>query len=132
MDQLAKAVQFVFLFALLAGVVVLFAALESTHDEREYELAILRTLGARNRQLRAALLAEFAALGAVAGLLAGLGASAISLALAHYVFNLDYTPSLLTPLAGFLGGMAGVMLAGYLGTFRALRVPALQSLRALS
>jgi len=132
MDQLAKAVQFVFLFALLAGVVVLFAALESTHDEREYELAIMRTLGARNRQLRAALLAEFAALGAVAGLLAGVGASAISFALARYVFNLDYTPSLLTPLAGFLGGMAGVMLAGYLGTFRALRVPALQSLRALS
>ena len=132
MDQLAKAVQFVFLFALLAGVVVLFAALESTHDEREYELAIMRTLGARNRQLRAALLAEFAALGAVAGLLAGVGASAISFALARYVFNLDYTPSLLTPLVGFLGGMAGVMLAGYLGTFRALRVPALQSLRSLS
>jgi putative ABC transport system permease protein len=132
MDQLAAAVQFVFLFALLAGVVVLFAALESTHDEREYELAVMRTLGARNRQLRSALLAEFAALGAVAGLLAGAGAVAIGWALARFVFDLDYTPSLLTPLAGLALGTAGVTLAGYLGTRRTLRTPALQSLRALA
>ncbi len=132
MDQLAAAVQFVFLFALLAGVVVLFAALESTHDERAYELAVMRTLGARNAQLRSALLAEFAALGAVAGLLAGTGAVAIGWALARFVFDLPYTPSLLTPLAGLALGVAGVTLAGYLGTRRSLRTPALQSLRALA
>jgi putative ABC transport system permease protein len=132
MDQLARTVQFIFLFAVLAGVVVLFAALESTHDERAYELAILRTLGARDRQLRGALLAEFAALGSVAGLLAGLGASAIGYGLAHFVFKLDVAPSLATPLAGLAAGMLGVTLAGWLGTRRTLRLPALQSLRALS
>ena len=63
MDRLIAVVQFVFGFAVLAGLVVLWAALQSTHDEREYELAMLRTLGARNRQLRHALLAEFAVLG---------------------------------------------------------------------
>ncbi|MGB0127771.1 MAG: FtsX-like permease family protein [Rhodocyclaceae bacterium] len=131
-DQLARAVQFVFLFALLAGVVVLFAALESTHDERAYELAILRTLGARNRQLRGALLAEFAALGAVAGLLAGVGATAIGYGLAHFVFKLDLGPNWLTPAIGFAAGLFGVTLAGWLGTLRTMGRPALQSLRALS
>ena len=130
-EQLAGAVQFVFLFALLAGAVVLFAALEATHDERQYELAVMRTLGARNRQLRSALLAEFAVLGATAGLLGGLGASAIGYALAHFVFRLPLEPNFTVPLVGLVGGIAGVMLAGYLGTFRALRIPALQSLRAL-
>lgn len=132
MDQLARAVQFVFLFAVLAGVVVLFAALESTHDERAYELAILRTLGAHDRQLRGSLLAEFAALGAVAGLLAGLGASAIGYGLAHFVFKLDFAPSLVTPLVGLVCGVAGVTLAGWLGSLKTMRMPALQSLRALS
>ena len=49
-DKLIVIVQFVFGFAVLAGLVVLYAALQSTHDERDYELAMLRTLGARNRQ----------------------------------------------------------------------------------
>ena len=70
-DQLISAVQFVFAFAVVAGVVVLFGALQATHDEREKELSILRTLGARNAQLRSALLAEFAVLGVVSGALAG-------------------------------------------------------------
>src|SRR5690606_28519137 len=74
MDKLIVVVQFVFAFSLAAGLVVLFAALQATHDEREYELAMLRTLGARDRQVRHALMAEFLALGAVAGVLAGIGA----------------------------------------------------------
>ncbi|MFX9807147.1 FtsX-like permease family protein, partial [Acinetobacter baumannii] len=74
MDQLAAAVSVVFGFALLAGIIVLFAAIESTHDERRFELAVLRTLGARDRQLRASLAAEFAILGALAGGLAAIGA----------------------------------------------------------
>ncbi len=131
-DRLAQAVQFIFLFALAAGLLVLFAALESTHDERGYELAVMRTLGARNPQLRAALIAEFAALGAIAGLVAGIGATAIGYCLAHYVFKLPYVPSWEAIVFGFLGGVIGVTLAGLAGTAKTLRVPALQSLRALS
>jgi hypothetical protein len=68
-DQVARAVQLVFGFAVLAGLAVLYAALQASADERRHELAVLRALGARSRQLAAALLAEFAALGALAGLL---------------------------------------------------------------
>ncbi len=132
MDQVSTAVQFVFGFALVAGVVVMLAALESTHAERGFEMAVLRTLGARNRQLRSALLAEFAALGAVAGALAGVAASAIGWVIAHQVFNLDYLPSLLPLLVAAPACALGVALVGWLGTRRVLRQPPLTSIRALA
>ncbi len=131
-DQLIAAVQFVFGFAVVAGVVVLFGALQATHDEREKELAILRTLGARNRQLRAALLAEFAALGLVAGTLAGIGATGIGWALGRFVFKLPYAPSLLPLLAGGVAGCVVVVIAGGFGTRHLLTRPPLASLRSLN
>ena len=121
--------QVVFGFALLAGLMVLYAALQATYDERRYELALLRALGARSRQLRGALLTEFALLGAIAGALAGIGAAGISWTLAHFVFKLAYQPdSLLLPIGLGIGAL-GVALAGWLGTAGALRRPALESLR---
>ncbi|QDF96817.1 ABC transporter permease [Azoarcus sp. DD4] len=131
-DRLIVIVQFVFGFALFAGLVVLYAALQSTHDEREYELAMLRTLGARNRQVRQALLAEFLVLGGLAGVLAGIGASAIGWALAHYVFKMNYLPGFAPLLLAALLGGAGVVLGGWLGTRGLLRRPPLASLRALA
>jgi putative ABC transport system permease protein len=131
-DKLIAAVQFVFGFAVVAGVVVLFGALQATHDEREKELAILRTLGARNAQLRSALLAEFAVLGLVAGVLAGAGATGIGWALGHFVFKLPYVPSVLPLGVGALAGVLVVTLAGWVGTRHLLAQPPLVSLRALN
>jgi hypothetical protein len=51
--QVANAIQFVFLFALLAGAIVLYAALLTAFDERRYELAVMRALGARRRIVQA-------------------------------------------------------------------------------
>jgi putative ABC transport system permease protein len=130
MEKLVGIVQVVFGFALLAGLVVLYAALQATHDEREYELAMLRTLGARHRQVRQALLAEFLVLGAVAGVLAGVGASAIGWALAHYVFKMAYVPALWPLVAATLAGAGGVVAGGWLGTRKLLARPPLASLRA--
>ena len=131
-DKLVLIVQFVFGFAVLAGLTVLYAALQSTHDERDFELAMLRTLGARNRQVRQALLAEFAVLGASAGVLAGFGATAIGWALAHYVFKMAYIPSLLPMMFATAVGVAGVVAGGWLGTRHLLARPPLASLRALA
>ena len=58
-EQVARAVEFVFLFTLLGGVLVLEAAIAVTQDERRYDAAILRTLGASQRQLRSAQVTEF-------------------------------------------------------------------------
>jgi putative ABC transport system permease protein len=130
MDQAALAVQYVFLFTLLAGVTVLLAAVQSTLDERRFEAAVARTLGARRSQLLGALVAEFAALGALAGLLASGISSVVGLVLAQQVFQMDYHPSVWTAVVGIVGGALGVGAAGLLGTRRVLADPPLQTLRA--
>ena len=123
MDQVVKAVEFVFLFGLVAGLVVLFAALSATHDERMFDAAILRTLGATSRQVLATQAAEFAAIGALAGLLASLGATVLGYVLAIKVLNVPYTIDPVVWLVGLFGGMAGVLAAGLLGTRRVLSTP---------
>ena len=130
LEQAALAVQYVFLFALLAGVTVLAAAVQSTLDERRFESAVLRTLGADRRRLLAGLLAEFATLGALAGLLASVAAAVTGVALARAVFDLDYVPGPGLWLSGVGAGLFGVALAGYLGTRRVLSHPPMESLRA--
>ncbi len=130
MDQLIRAVQFVFLFGLLAGLVVLFAAISATHDERVMDAAILRTVGATGRQMLAAQAAEFVAIGALAGLLASIGASALGYVLATRVLNVPYTLDPWVWLAGMAGGTIGVLVAGMLGTRRILRTPPMEIFRA--
>lgn len=131
LDKLVFVVQAVFGFALFAGLIVLQAALQATHDEREFEMAMLRTLGASRAQLRAALLAEFGVLGAVAGLLGGVGASLIGWGLAEQAFNLSYTPALMPVAVGALAGAGLVIAGGWFGVRHLLGQPPLASLRAL-
>jgi putative ABC transport system permease protein len=129
LTQVVGAIQWVFGFALLAGLVVLYAALQASAAERHYELAILRALGGRRGQMRMALLVEFAGIGVVAGLLAALGASAIAVVLARLAFQLTYLPSPLLMLAGTVVGMMGVAIAGVVTTWRALDGSVLGGLR---
>ena len=129
-NKVARAVQGVFGFALLAGLAVLYAALQATADERAHEIAVLRALGARERQLRATLVAEFALLGAIAGTLAGGGTALISMALARWAFHLPYTPNPMLLVIGLLGGVVLVVSAGLFGSRAALRSSPLQALRA--
>ena len=116
--QVTLTVEFLLLFVLAAGFAVLYAALATSLDERYHEGALLRALGASRRQLRTAHLAEFAALGALAGLLAAIGTESIAYLLYVRVFELDYAFKwpvwILAPLAGSL--LIG--LAGYIGTRR--------------
>ena len=132
MDQVVRAIEFVFLFSIAAGLLVLFAALGSTHDERAFDAAVMRTLGASGRQLRAMQAAEFALIGALAGLLAAVGATAIGYVLADKVLNLPYSINPWVWLAGLLIGAAGVTVAGLLGTAKVLRTPPMQVFRAIA
>ncbi|HTO45148.1 MAG TPA: FtsX-like permease family protein, partial [Burkholderiales bacterium] len=129
MDQVVKAVEFVFLFGLVAGLVVLFAAISATHDERVFDAAIMRTVGATGRQMLSAHAAEFAAIGALAGLLAAIGASLLGWVLAAKVLSLPYSLSLWVWLVGLVGGTAGVLLSGLLGTRRVIRTPPMEIFR---
>ncbi len=130
--QVSRAVQFVFLFTLLAGLVVLYAAIASTQDERLYQATIMRTLGASRAQLARANLAEFAVIGALAGLIAVAGANALGYVLAQRVINVGYEFSYVLWGFGILGTVLGVMLAGHLGTRHVLRIAPLRVLRMLS
>lgn len=130
MDQVAQAVQFVFLFTLIAGIIVLYATLATAADERRYELAVMRALGARRDQLRRALLAEFAAVGGLSGLIASLGAIAVGQVLANKVFNFEVDISYWLPPVAVLAGAALVTGAGWFAAARLMRTPPLEALRA--
>lgn len=130
-QQVSQAVEFVFLFTLLAGFVVLYAAIASTQDERIYEAAIFRALGAKREQLSRAWAAEFAILGGLSGLFAAAGASALGYVIGHHVLRLDYTFNPWIWLIGFLAGVIGVLAAGLLGTRSALSSPPLLTLRKI-
>jgi putative ABC transport system permease protein len=121
-DQAARAIEAVFGFALIAGLIVLIAVFQTTRDERVREMAILRALGASRRQLLQSLAAESMALGGLAGLLAGAGASGLSLVLARQVFHLAYVPNIMLPLLGIAIGMVVAVCAALLGIGRVLNV----------
>ena len=129
MDQLIGAVQIVFLFALAAGVLVLYAALLATQDERTHEAAVMRALGASRAQVLAAQRAEFAVLGTLAGLLGALGATAIGWVLATRIFELDYIWSAWIWIAGPALGLVSVVLNAWAGARAALGRPPMNALR---
>jgi len=131
MERVARAIEFVFLFTLAGGLLVLQAAIASTQDERKYDAAVLRTLGASQRQLQGAQIAEFLLLGAIAGLVAAAGATAIGFVLADRVFNIPFSSNPFVWLYGIGGGSIAVTIAGWLGTRSAVRQPPLAVLRQL-
>ncbi len=130
-DRVARAVEFVFLFTLAGGLLVLQAAIASTQDERTFDAAVVRTLGASKRQLQSAQATEFLLLGALAGLLGAAGATGIGWALAEHVFNIRFTFSPVVWLYGIGGGAIAVTLAGWLGTRATVNEPPLAVLREL-
>ncbi len=129
LDQVVRAVEFLFGFTLAAGLVVLFAAITATREERAREFAVMRAVGAQARLLRQVQRAELAGVGMLAGLLAALVASVVGWALARFVFNFTWTASLLVPLEGALAGAVLAMLAGWWGLRDVLRRPVVETLR---
>jgi putative ABC transport system permease protein len=130
-ERVARAVQFVFQFTLAGGLLVLQAAIASTQDERKFDAAIVRTLGASRAQLQGAHAAEFVLLGALSGLLGAAGATAIGWALADRVFNIPFTGNPRVFVYGVAGGALAVLVAGWLGTRETVRAPPLAVLREL-
>ncbi|HEX9390867.1 MAG TPA: FtsX-like permease family protein [Usitatibacteraceae bacterium] len=131
-DQVANAVGYVFLFALAAGLVVLYAAIASTQDERVFDAAIMRTLGASRKQMVVVQLAEFLAIGVLSGLIASAGAMILSMVLSDKVLNVPYVINWWIPLIGVAGGASGVAIAGLLGTRKAVNSSPLATIRALA
>ncbi|MBI3100792.1 MAG: FtsX-like permease family protein [Burkholderiales bacterium] len=129
LDQVVRAVEFLFGFTLAAGLVVLFAAVTATREERAREYAIMRALGARASLLGQVQRAELAGVGLLAGVLASCVAVAVGWALARYAFDFTWTASPLVPVAGGLAGAVLALLAGWWGLREVLRRPVVDTLR---
>jgi putative ABC transport system permease protein len=130
--QVVSAVEFLFLFTLAAGLVVLFAAVTATREERAREYAVLRALGASNQLLARVQRAELAGVGALAGLLATSVAMAMGWGLARYAFEFEWTASPWVPLLGAAVGALLALAAGWWGLRDVLRRPVVQTLRQAS
>jgi putative ABC transport system permease protein len=130
MDKAALAVQAVFAFTLLAGLAVLWAAVQATRDERRFEAALLRSLGASRRRVLGGVITEFLAIGLLAGLLATAGATLAGYLLATRLYELDYQFNLALTMAGPLMGMLFVGVAGYFATRKVVAASPMNVLRA--
>ena len=129
LDQVIRAVEFLFGFTLAAGLVVLFASVTATREERAREFAVMRAVGARASLLRQVQRAELAGVGLMAGFLASIVASVIGWGLARYVFDFTWTASPVVPLAGALAGAVLALGAGWWGLREVLRRPVVDTLR---
>ena len=129
LGQVIRAVEFLFGFTLAAGLIVLFAAVSATREERAREFAVMRAVGAGSALLRQVQRAELAGVGLLAGLLASLVAAGVGWALARYAFDFAWRAAAWVPLAGALAGGVLALAAGWWGLRGVLRQPVVQTLR---
>ena len=129
LDQVIRAAEFLFGFTLAAGLVVLFAAITATREERAHEFAIMRAVGARASLLRQVQRAELVGVGLLAGFLASLVALAVGWGLARYVFDFSWTGSWMVPVLGSLAGAVLALSAGWWGLRAVLNTPVVETLR---
>jgi len=130
-SRVTMAVEYVFLFTLLSGVMVLFAGIQATHDERMLENAVIRTLGGSRKQILQSLTAEFVSLGLLSGLVAAILASVVAFIIAQYVLKMPVQWNLGVWSYGLLGGAFGIGLVGVWGSFGVVRQPPLQILKKI-
>lgn len=129
LDKVIRAVEFLFGFTLAAGVVVLFAAVTATREERAREFAIMRAVGARGALLRQVQRAELAGVGLLAGFLASVVAAVVGWGLAKYAFDFTWTASPFVPIVGALAGAVLALAAGWWGLREVLARPVVETLR---
>jgi putative ABC transport system permease protein len=129
LGQVIRAVEFLFGFALAAGLVVLLATITATRGEREREFAVLRAVGAGSKLLRDVQRIELLGVGLLAGFVASLVAMAVGWGLARYAFQFSWQPPLLVPLLGSLSGGVLALAAGWWGLRSVLKTPVIETLR---
>jgi putative ABC transport system permease protein len=129
-SQIALVVRFISVFAILAGVIILASSVAGSRFRRVQEVVILKTLGATRRRVAGIFSVEFLVLGAVAGLMGSILATALSsVLLKHWLdaaFRFDVLPNLACIVLTALIANA----AGWMASLRILRQKPLEVLRS--
>ncbi len=113
-DRSALALEFFFIFALLAGIVVLLSSVLASQQQRISEIALLKSFGASRQQIIKSQIAEFALMGAVIGFIASSLASIAGWAVSHFLFNIVYT---LNPWLWLIGLGSSILLLSATGLY---------------
>ena len=129
LDQVIHAVELLFAFALVAGLVVLVATVSATREARAREFAVMRAVGASGTLLGRVQRVELLGVGALAGLLASSAAVAVGWILATYVFQFHWNPPWWVPVAGAASGGALALAAGWWSLHEVLARPVMETLR---
>jgi putative ABC transport system permease protein len=112
--QGSDAVSVVFVFTLIAAILVLIGVLQGQRNARQREIALLKILGAGRKFIRQSIILEFALLGALAGLVGGMLALLSGWYLAHYVFDFSYSIPWQWLVPSIAGATVVVLTTGYL------------------
>lgn len=129
LGQVSQAVQFVFLFTVLAGGLVVLSCMLVGGKERTRQAAIYRAMGASTQQLRRAAWIELGVLGSLSGVVAALVAQGVGWGVARFVFQFDYV---LSPEFFLIGGSIGIILSfvfAYWSVNRVCNAPVMWALR---
>ncbi len=129
MDKVVTTIEYVFIFTLLAGFLVLFSILQASRRERIQDAAILRTLGATRKTIIASVMTEFVSIGLLAGLIAAMGATLAAWMISSSLLNIEFIINPAWWLTGTIAGGLGTGIAGLLGSLTTLRSSPLQLLR---
>ena len=128
-DQVSIAVEFILVMVVIAGSLVLVAQVQASMEEREREIAILRTLGAKGSLLRNSVLLEFVCLGVVAGLMAGIAMEAAVYVIQTQVFEMSPSLHLSYWVVGIAAGAGFVGIVGMLSCWRLLNMSSVTLIR---
>ncbi len=130
-DQIALVIRFISGFAIAAGAIILAASVAGTRFRRVREVVILKTLGATKEHVQRFFSVEFLTLGAVAGLLGALLASAFSSLLLKRLLDAKFQfDPLATTIAIALTALRRERLGLASASFRILRQKPLEVLHA--
>ncbi len=130
--RITLGLEMILFLVLVCGALVLFAAIGASFGERLRENAVLRTLGSSRKLIIGAMLTEFMALGAIAGVIAAFGAEVILYLLQTFVFKMQAAIHPELWFYGLVGGIVMITLLGFLRTREVITVPPLQSLRQVN